>query len=152
MGVSLAGSNPARSGILPWSHLDSGSVLFYLYSLTRARLAQSVEHQTFNLRVKGSSPLLGAHFSCSFRSSISHFGDETYDITIFNSSRSSVAQWKRAGPITQRSMDRNHPLLGLFSFLDEDFTLIVSSFSLRVSSLDSSVGRAEDCSRTCRHP
>ena len=27
-----------------------------------ARLAQSVEHQTFNLRVKGSSPLLGAHF------------------------------------------------------------------------------------------
>ena len=28
--------------------------------LTAARLAQSVEHQTFNLRVKGSSPLLGA--------------------------------------------------------------------------------------------
>ena len=28
----------------------------------RARLAQSVEHQTFNLRVKGSSPLLGASF------------------------------------------------------------------------------------------
>ena len=28
----------------------------------RARLAQSVEHQTFNLRVKGSSPLLGAAF------------------------------------------------------------------------------------------
>ena len=27
-----------------------------------ARLAQSVEHQTFNLRVKGSSPLLGACF------------------------------------------------------------------------------------------
>lgn len=24
---------------------------------------------------------------------------------------SRVAQWKRAGPITQRSMDRNHPLL-----------------------------------------
>ena len=37
----------------------------------RARLAQSVEHQTFNLRVKGSSPLLGALFlgllsSCFF--------------------------------------------------------------------------------------
>ena len=29
---------------------------------TAARLAQSVEHQTFNLRVKGSSPLLGAEF------------------------------------------------------------------------------------------
>ena len=30
----------------------------------RARLAQSVEHQTFNLRVEGSSPSLGAlHFT-----------------------------------------------------------------------------------------
>ena len=28
----------------------------------RARLAQSLEHQTFNLRVKGSSPLLGEKF------------------------------------------------------------------------------------------
>ena len=28
-------------------------------SSSAARLAQSVEHQTFNLRVKGSSPLLG---------------------------------------------------------------------------------------------
>ena len=28
--------------------------------------------------------------------------------------QSSVAQWKRAGPITQRSMDRNHPLLAFF--------------------------------------
>uniref|UniRef100_A0A3B4A1Z0 Uncharacterized protein n=1 Tax=Periophthalmus magnuspinnatus TaxID=409849 RepID=A0A3B4A1Z0_9GOBI len=27
-----------------------------------------------------------------------------------------VAQRKRAGPITQRSMDRNHPLLSLFPF------------------------------------
>ena len=27
-----------------------------------ARLAQSVEHQTFNLRVKGSSPLMGYSF------------------------------------------------------------------------------------------
>ena len=31
-------------------------------SLHHARLAQSVEHQTFNLRVKGSSPLLGDTF------------------------------------------------------------------------------------------
>ena len=29
---------------------------------------------------------------------------------------SRVAQWKRAGPITQRSMDRNHSLLVMFSF------------------------------------
>ena len=29
---------------------------------------------------------------------------------------SRVAQWERAGPITQRSMDRNHPLLAFFTF------------------------------------
>ena len=29
--------------------------------------------------------------------------------------RSRVAQWKRAGPITQRSVDRNHALLKYFS-------------------------------------
>ena len=29
------------------------------FSLTQARLAQSVEHQTFNLRVAGSSPSSG---------------------------------------------------------------------------------------------
>ena len=29
---------------------------------------------------------------------------------------SRVAQWKRAGPITQRSVDRNHALLKFFSF------------------------------------
>ena len=29
---------------------------------------------------------------------------------------SRVAQWKRAGPITQRSVDRNHALLKLFRF------------------------------------
>ncbi len=40
-----------------WRHTDSepeGSV-----ASVAARLAQLVEHQTFNLRVKGSSPLLG---------------------------------------------------------------------------------------------
>ncbi len=31
------------------------------------------------------------------------------------SKRSRVAQWKRAGPITQRSVDRNHALLLTFS-------------------------------------
>ena len=30
---------------------------------------------------------------------------------------SRVAQWERAGPITQRPMDRNHPLLDFFFFL-----------------------------------
>ena len=29
---------------------------------------------------------------------------------------SRVAQWEHAGPITQRSMDRNHPLLEFLSF------------------------------------
>ena len=29
---------------------------------------------------------------------------------------SRVAQWKRAGPITQRSVDRNHALLNFFNF------------------------------------
>ena len=32
---------------------------------------------------------------------------------------SSVAQWKRAGPITQRSVDRNHSLLGSFALSEE---------------------------------
>ena len=30
---------------------------------------------------------------------------------------SRVAQWKRAGPITQRSVDRNHALLVIFHLL-----------------------------------
>ena len=34
-------------------------------------------------------------------------------VNIFNDSR--VAQWKRAGPITQRSVDRNYALLNIFS-------------------------------------
>ncbi len=32
------------------------------------------------------------------------------------SKNSRVAQWKRAGPITQRSVDRNHALLNPFNF------------------------------------
>ena len=34
--------------------------------LEQARLAQSVEHQTFNLRVAGSSPSSGEHISFFF--------------------------------------------------------------------------------------
>ena len=62
MGVSLAGSNPARSVILYYKQLTLCIDLVKDRSNVRARLAQSVEHQTFNLRVKGSSPLLGATF------------------------------------------------------------------------------------------
>ena len=36
-----------------------------------ARLAQSVEHETLNLRVVGSSPTLGAQDKCLFFSKIS---------------------------------------------------------------------------------
>ena len=36
---------------------------------------------------------------------------EKYRATI----HSRVAQWKRAGPITQRSVDRNHALLDIFA-------------------------------------
>ena len=44
------------------------ALLFRIYNVLlkalseHARLAQLVEHQTFNLRVKGSSPLSGAYF------------------------------------------------------------------------------------------
>ena len=46
---------------------------------------------------------------------------DEYDIQIWHRSR--VAQWKRAGPITQRSVDRNHALLKSFiSLLFMHFT------------------------------
>ena len=35
------------------------------------------------------------------------------------STDSRVAQWKRAGPITQRSVDRNYALLAAFGFHDD---------------------------------
>ena len=38
--------------------MDGSSILFRITSV--ARLAQSVEHETLNLRVVGSSPTLGA--------------------------------------------------------------------------------------------
>lgn len=63
MGISLAGSNPARSVILEHVSILRAISSFEYEGNARARLAQSVEHQTFNLRVKGSSPLLGASFS-----------------------------------------------------------------------------------------
>ena len=39
-----------------------------------------------------------------------------------------MAQWERAGPITQRSMDRNHPLLSFFSRLHFLFTHAYNAF------------------------
>ena len=45
--------------------LDRTATSAYYYSATHvsARLAQSVEHETLNLRVVGSSPTLGDNFS-----------------------------------------------------------------------------------------
>ena len=37
--------------------------------------------------------------------------------SLFFSIDSRVAQWKRAGPITQRSVDRNHALLSIFEIV-----------------------------------
>ena len=43
-------------------------------------------------------------------------GEEFQLVTSTIYIRSRVAQWKRAGPITQRSVDRNHALLSFWSF------------------------------------
>ena len=46
---------------------------------------------------------------------------------------SRVAQWKRAGPITQRSVDRNYALLNVFSLFNislSQFTVIFVMFYL----------------------
>ena len=109
MGVSLAGSNPARSVLLKLVHLFSQpQCILSACREARARLAQSVEHQTFNLRVKGSSPLLGAVFTLTKEGPLEFCKPF---LPLKPGQGSSVAQWKRAGPITQRSMDRNHSLL-----------------------------------------
>ena len=75
----VAGSMPASSKCIPFDHFPlnvrviSPSPPLFLASKTsgarrkghdpgmhvRARIAQSVEHQTFNLRVQGSSPCSG---------------------------------------------------------------------------------------------
>ena len=41
-------------------------IKYFHLSTTPARLAQSVEHETFNLRVVGSNPALGANFFPGF--------------------------------------------------------------------------------------
>ena len=45
---------------------------------------------------------------------------------------SSVAQWKRAGPITQRSMDRNHPLLDFFLSIGGSLSFTSPCFPLQI--------------------
>ena len=46
--------------------------------------------------------------------------------------RSRVAQWKRAGPITQRSMDRNHPLLDFFLSIGGSLSFTSPCFPLQI--------------------
>ena len=114
-----------------WNHfIFLGRVNFLSQVESRARLAQSVEHQTFNLRVKGSSPLLGAYFSFSLISPFITLKSRIFASCWFSfplDISSSVAQWKRAGPITQRSMDRNHPLLTSFFMEMTNFSFFVVS-------------------------
>ena len=67
-----------------------------------------------------------------------------------NLSFSRVAQRKRAGPITQRSVDRNHPLLHTTLVLIRTrcrVTIKIDTDLISPSPVttDSSVGRAEDC-------
>ena len=51
-----------------------------------------------------------------------------------NAQNSNVAQWKRAGPIIQRSMDRNHFLLEMYIFLQYILLFIytISQFILKM--------------------
>ena len=56
-------------------------------------------------------PLLTKFYSCI----ISSVGIYQTVLSFYTGSR--VAQWKRAGPITQRSVDRNYALLVFFVFL-----------------------------------
>ena len=44
-----------------------------------------------------------------------------------SSTGSRVAQWKRAGPITQRSVDRNHALLNFFIFSSKSLSYVTDS-------------------------
>ena len=54
-----------------------------------AHLAQLVEHQAFNLRVKGSSPLVGASLLHTFHF-FKHF---TYFICLLHASQTSIADY-----------------------------------------------------------
>ena len=49
--------------------------------------------------------------------------------------QSRVAQRKRAGPITQRSMDRNHPLLSVLSKKQFHYFITTSTCCLSIVSI-----------------
>ena len=55
-------------------------------------------------------------------------------VNFFNDSR--VAQWKRAGPITQRSVDRNYALLEIFFLFFPPDNFNVFSFICEVPSFN----------------
>ena len=59
-GMALKNSNLAKNGNMHYHSMIS-------FDFSYARLAQSVEHQTFNLRVAGSSPSSGGEFYMDFR-------------------------------------------------------------------------------------
>ena len=44
---------------------------------------------------------------------------------LWSCAHSRVAQWKRAGPITQRSVDRNYALLPLLNGLRQGFDMCI---------------------------
>ena len=125
------------------------SLHFSPQPVVRARLAQSVEHQTFNLRVKGSSPLLGAYF---FSHLHIHPRKAAFpyhiNISIGREQRGAVEACWAHNP----EVDGSKPsAASLFFFSFRDWSLFLrathrSVFPTRASSLDSSVGRAEDCS------
>ena len=82
----------------------------------------------------GRSPLLWAWVRIPLltRNLLVSFGLTTPGrMTIFRSCPpdSRVAQWKRAGPITQRSVDRNYALL----------TFLGSDFIFKIEKIDSSI-------------
>ena len=65
--LRVKGSSPLSGDIFFFNsftllHLNSIWFILLVNQLNMAWLAQSVEHQTFNLRVKGSSPLSGDIF------------------------------------------------------------------------------------------
>ena len=65
---------------------------------------------------------------------------------------SRVAQWKRAGPITQRSVDRNYPLLDYFSLLLPLFPFTLSLSLLWNPGIKQSVPLAQRIARWTSNP
>jgi hypothetical protein len=62
--VFFISSHTADSNFGAKFHCQTIQVSIWEQQTSTARLAQSVEHETLNLRVVGSSPTLGASFLC----------------------------------------------------------------------------------------